>query len=143
MVLRVFAVDDADAIAPALVDLNHSPTRYGVRGSAAGHLSMDACGEQGRRDRAVAGRWRVRLRRSRRCGRSLRFADASARGPGSRVPGGEVDVIVGLQLQNSETAPEAAGENVDHGAVGGGEGGNPGIDEALVEPLVDGTNVAD
>src|SRR5271167_307765 len=55
----------------------------------------------------------------------------------------EMNVLVGLQLEDGEAAIEGAGEDVDHGAVGGGEGGNLRVDEALVEPLVDGANVAD
>src|SRR5664279_5034146 len=53
-----------------------------------------------------------------------------------------MDVLVGLEFEDSETAVEGAGEHVDHGAVGGGEGGNLRVDEALVEAFVDGADVA-
>src|SRR5271165_245160 len=54
----------------------------------------------------------------------------------------EMDVFVGFELEDGETTVKSAGEHVDHGAVGGGEGGHLRVHEATVETLVDGADVA-
>src|SRR5580700_11452212 len=55
----------------------------------------------------------------------------------------EMDVFAGLEFKDGAAAIESAGEDVDHGAIGGSECGNLRIDEALIEAFVDGADVAD
>src|ERR1039458_1728932 len=55
----------------------------------------------------------------------------------------EMNVFVGLELEDGEATVVGAGEHVDHGAIAGGEGGHLRIDEALVEAPVDGADIAD
>jgi hypothetical protein len=53
-----------------------------------------------------------------------------------------MDVFVGLEFKDGEASIERAGQDIDHGAIGGGEGGYVGVDEAPVEALVDGADAA-
>src|SRR5271169_3400341 len=55
----------------------------------------------------------------------------------------EMDVLIGLEFEDREATVEGAGKDIDHGAVGGSEGGHLRVDEALVEALVNVTDVAD
>lgn len=55
---------------------------------------------------------------------------------------GEVEVFFGLELDDGEAAVGGDGEEVEHAAVGGGEGGDLGVDVGGVEVGIDGLDVA-
>jgi len=139
--LRVFAINDADGVAPALVDLDHAPLdlrRDVTEKSVGGRMGAQAGSDE------IEKRWRVgefaagEVTIAEKAAIELVPANAD---PVVEALEREVDVFVGLQFEDGEATVEGAGENVDHSAVGRGEGGHLRVPEARIEALVDGADV--
>src|ERR1035437_5048841 len=140
--LWVLLVHHPRAIAPALIHLHQRPLdarREVAQQNVAGRMYSQRRSDQKQKRRGAGEFAAGEVSVAREFAVLLMPADSR---PVVEPLQRQVNVLVGLQLQDGEPAIEGAGEHVEHGAIGSRERWNLGVHEAAIEPLVDYANRA-